>query len=142
MRKLHILNLIILIIIGNSGIQGYYKGEGVQRGIDQNTLERVFRIADEIGEYAQSVPHIFKIVRKNLESLEREVKIKALLPSSSRIEAFRLICEPFNRFLTESPRDYFIHNPPRGTAYNVQLNNAKEAVREVYRRIQRLWLDG
>uniref|UniRef100_A0A3B0N4W3 Uncharacterized protein n=1 Tax=Theileria annulata TaxID=5874 RepID=A0A3B0N4W3_THEAN len=142
MKGLHIFNLIILIIIYNGGIYGYIKGDVAQRGIDGDTVERVFRIADQIGRYSQSVPNMFRVVKKNLESLEREVKIKALLPSSSRIEAFRMICKPFNRFLTRSPKDYFIHNPPRGTAYNVQLNNAKEVVREIYRQIQRLWLDG
>ncbi|BAM39263.1 conserved hypothetical protein [Theileria orientalis strain Shintoku] len=140
LRKMHIAQIILCILVFKSTVEGYVNEDLVKKGLDQNTINQVFRIVEQIGDYSETVPNLFRVVRKNLEDLEREIKVKTLLPAKDKLEAFRAISEPINRFLRQSPKEYYIHNPPRGTAYKVQLNIAKEVVRNVYRELQTLWL--
>ncbi|UKJ88176.2 hypothetical protein MACJ_000619 [Theileria orientalis] len=140
LRKMHIAQIILCLLVFRSRVEGYVNKDLSKRGLDQNTIDQVFRIVEQIGDYSDTVPNLFRVVKKNLEDLEREIKLKALLPAKDKLEAFRAISEPINRFLRQSPKEYYIHNPPRGTAYKVQLNIAKEVVKNVYSELQRLWL--
>ncbi|UKK00581.2 hypothetical protein MACK_000655 [Theileria orientalis] len=140
LRKMHIAQIILCLLVFRSRVEGYVNKDLTKRGLDQHTIDQVFRIVEQIGDYSETVPNLFRVVKKSLEDLEREIKLKTLLPAKDKLEAFRAISEPINRFLRQSPKEYYIHNPPRGTAYKVQLNIAKEVVRNVYSDLQRLWL--
>ncbi|EKX73810.1 signal peptide containing protein [Theileria equi strain WA] len=103
-------------------------------------IKEIFSIAEDIGEYSESVPDMFGVVKKSLHDLEREIKIRALLPAETQMEAFRMISAPINEFLKQEPRNFFVHSPPRGVAYNLQIKEARDAVRVVYSKLQKLWL--